>query len=199
MSRSRAPRPTHSRLARPDRSAAAEHDCAPLQSGQPPTAADLAEALLWTAHAFKQWGNTCFAQAEPDLRDLSIPRARLLAAVAGAGTSPVRMGELSSALGVTARNVTTIVDALEDEGLLARKPDPTDRRATLLELTEMGHAHVTHIHDVQNDLAERLFTPLTPRECEAFHSMLVRLARHLGQLAGSGAHGRGAAPADQQA
>ena len=67
------------------------------------------------------------------------------------------LGDLSSALGVTARNITTIVDALEREGLLVRKPDPTDRRAILLELTEKGHAHVEHIHAVQSDLAERAF------------------------------------------
>jgi DNA-binding MarR family transcriptional regulator len=185
MSRSRTLRPIHSRSARPDRSAAADHGCAPLQSKQEPTAAELAEALLWTAHAFKQWGNLCFSQAEPGLRELSIPRARLLAVVSDAGETPVRMGELSSALGVTARNVTTIVDALEDEGLLARKDDPTDRRAILLELTEMGRAHVEHVHALQRELAERLFSPLTPGECHTFHSLLARVARHLGEVSGA--------------
>jgi DNA-binding MarR family transcriptional regulator len=185
MARSRTLRPIHSRSARPDRSAAADHGCAPLQSKQEPTAAELAEALLWTAHAFKQWGNLCFSQAEPGLRELSIPRARLLAVVSDAGETPVRMGELSSALGVTARNVTTIVDALEDEGLLARKDDPTDRRAILLELTEMGRAHVEHVHALQRELAERLFSPLTPGECHTFHSLLARVARHLGEVSGA--------------
>lgn len=118
---------------------------------------DLAEALLSTTHASKQWGNLCFSHAEPELSKLSIPRAARLAAVVDAAPGRMRMGDLSSALGVTARNITTIVDALEREGLLVRKPDPTDRRAILLELTEKGHAHVEHIHAVQSDLAERAF------------------------------------------
>jgi DNA-binding MarR family transcriptional regulator len=160
---------------------------------------DLAEALLGTAHAFKQWGNLCFSQAEPALRELSVPRARLLAAVVDAGPGRVRMGNLSSALGVTARNITTIVDALEHEGLLARKPDPTDRRAILLELTEKGRAHVEHIHAMQRDLAEHLFAPLNPHERQALHALLTRLALHITQLAGAGAHGRGAATANQRA
>jgi DNA-binding MarR family transcriptional regulator len=171
----------------------------PPRGQKSPTAVDLAEALLGTAHAFKQWGNLCFSQAEPGLRELSIPRARLLAAVADAGNDPVRMGDLSAALGVTARNITTIVDALEREGLLARKPDPTDRRAILLELTEQGHAHVEHVHAMQLDLAERLFSALNPHERQAFHALLMRTADHISQLAGAGAHGRGAHPAERQA
>ena len=48
------------------------------------------------------------------------------------------MCHLSEALGVTARNVTTLVDALEDEQLVKRLAHPTDRRATLIELTPKG-------------------------------------------------------------
>jgi DNA-binding MarR family transcriptional regulator len=150
-----------------------------------PTAVDLAEALLGTTHAFKQWGNLCFSHAEPELRQLSIPRAALLAAVVDMGPGRVRMGDVSSALGVTARNITTIVDALEREGLLVRKPDPTDRRAILLELTEKGHAHVEHIHALQNDLAERVLAPLNRHERSALYALLTRLAGHLAQLAGA--------------
>jgi DNA-binding MarR family transcriptional regulator len=141
--------------------------------------------LLGTTHAFKQWGNLCFSHAEPEPSKLSIPRAALLAAVVDAAPERVRMGDLSCALGVTARNITTIVDALEREGLLVRKPDPTDRRAILLELTEKGHAHVEHIQAVQRDLAECVFAPLNRHERSALYALLTRLAGHLAQLAAS--------------
>ena len=150
-----------------------------------PTAVDLAEALLSTTDAFRQWGNLCFSHAEPDLNKLSISRAALVAAVVDVAPERVRMGDLSSALGVTARNITTIVDALEREGLLVRKPDPTDRRAILLELTEKGHAHVEHIRALQRDLAERVFAPLSRHERSALYALLTRLAGHLAQLAGA--------------
>ena len=45
---------------------------------------ELAEALHGAAHMFKQRGNLCFARAEPGLSELSVPRARLLAAVVDA-------------------------------------------------------------------------------------------------------------------
>src|SRR5260370_7867198 len=97
---------------------------------------DLAEALLSTAHAFKQWGNLCFSHAGPGLRELSVPRGRVLGVMAQALPGCVRMGDLSTALGVTPRNVTTIVDGLDREGLLARHPDPDVRPPTLPYLTQ---------------------------------------------------------------
>src|SRR5260370_12905284 len=52
---------------------------------------------------------------------------------------PMTQRELSEVLGVTPRNVTGLVDALESTGFVARAPHPTARRAPLLTLTEQGH------------------------------------------------------------
>lgn len=46
--------------------------------------------------------------------------------------------ELSEILGCTPRNVTGLVDALEDAGFVERGRHPTDRRAILLSLTGRG-------------------------------------------------------------
>jgi DNA-binding MarR family transcriptional regulator len=51
---------------------------------------------------------------------------------------PQIMSGLSDDLGVTPRNVTALVDALEREGLVRRRPHETDRRATVVELTQEG-------------------------------------------------------------
>jgi DNA-binding MarR family transcriptional regulator len=72
--------------------------------------------------------------------------------VEGSGVSPARMRllgvlhcrgpqimcDLGEQLGVTPRNVTTLVDGLEQEGLVRRVPHATDRRATVIELTAQG-------------------------------------------------------------
>ena len=67
-------------------------------------------------------------------------------------------------LGVTARNVTTIVDGLEREGLLARTPDPDDRRAILLQLTPKGREHIAAVHAAQGELAGWFFAALDTTE-----------------------------------
>ncbi|MFG1811734.1 MarR family winged helix-turn-helix transcriptional regulator [Streptomyces sp. NPDC049040] len=78
---------------------------------------------------------------------LSVPRLRLLRALA-TSTEPLRMRDLGEALNVAARTVTSLVDALEREGLVDRVRHPTDRRAYLLALTELGrgvHARAEEI------------------------------------------------------
>jgi DNA-binding MarR family transcriptional regulator len=78
---------------------------------------------------------------------LSVSRLRLLRALA-TSTEPLRMRDLGEALGVAARTVTSLVDALEREGLVERIRHPTDRRAYLLALTDLGrttHARAEEI------------------------------------------------------
>jgi DNA-binding MarR family transcriptional regulator len=82
---------------------------------------------------------------------------RIFSEVGRAGTTPARarllmalqcptgaqMSEVGARLGVTPRNVTKLVDGLEEEGLLKREPHPHDRRVTLLRLTDKGR-QVSH-------------------------------------------------------
>jgi DNA-binding MarR family transcriptional regulator len=51
---------------------------------------------------------------------------------------PRRLGELAEALDVAPRSVTSKVDQAADDGWVRRVPDPDDRRATLVELTDAG-------------------------------------------------------------
>lgn len=67
---------------------------------------------------------------------LTYPRLRVLELLHCKG--PARMGDLAAQTGLTSRNLTTLADALENEGLVRRASHPDDRRATLLELTDSG-------------------------------------------------------------
>lgn len=67
---------------------------------------------------------------------LTYPRLRLLAALHSGG--PAKMTDLAAQLGISPRNMTALVDALEQARLVARRPHPRDRRATLIELTPGG-------------------------------------------------------------
>jgi DNA-binding MarR family transcriptional regulator len=81
---------------------------------------------------------------------LSVPRLRLLRALA-TSVEPLRMRDLGDVLNVAARTVTSLVDALEREGLVARVRHPTDRRAYLLALTDLGRS--THAKAEEIDRA----------------------------------------------
>lgn len=53
-----------------------------------------------------------------------------------------RMSRLAEHLAVSASVVTRAVQALEEDGLVRRRPDPEDARAVLLSITDEGTAHL---------------------------------------------------------
>jgi DNA-binding MarR family transcriptional regulator len=56
------------------------------------------------------------------------------------GTAPRTQRELSQILKCTPRNVTGLVDGLETAGFVERTAHPTDRRATMVRLSERGQS-----------------------------------------------------------
>lgn len=69
-------------------------------------------------------------------QSLSYPRLRVLESLHCNG--PAKMRDLADELEVPARNLTSVADGLESEGLIRRTAHPTDRRVTILELTPTG-------------------------------------------------------------
>jgi DNA-binding MarR family transcriptional regulator len=72
-----------------------------------------------------------------DASGVTPSQLRVLRILAGAG-SPLRVSELARRLDVIPRSATSVVDLLEERGLVERRPDPDDRRATLVALTPPG-------------------------------------------------------------
>ncbi|HEX6255980.1 MAG TPA: MarR family winged helix-turn-helix transcriptional regulator [Euzebyales bacterium] len=70
---------------------------------------------------------------------------------------PMTQRQLSDALRCTPRNVTGLVDALENVGLVVRQPHPTDQRATLVTLTDRGNQTARRWHAGYRNLGRHLF------------------------------------------
>ena len=66
---------------------------------------------------------------------ISLPQYRLLVS---ASQGSQRASELAAAVGVSRPTLTSLVDGLEDAGLVKRVPVATDRRGIRLELTDAG-------------------------------------------------------------
>lgn len=96
---------------------------------------------------------------------------------------PVTQQALSTALGVTARNITGLVDGLVATGFVTREPHPTDRRATLVTFTPQGEARVAAMEASQKAFAETLFAEIPDAELAAFTSTLDHLRTRLRALA----------------
>ncbi len=76
------------------------------------------------------------AQAAPEV-DLSIAQWRALMVV-GSRADGIRVGEIASRIGSAVPTTSRLVRRLERRGLVVAQRDETDRRATLVRLTESG-------------------------------------------------------------
>jgi DNA-binding MarR family transcriptional regulator len=91
------------------------------------------------------------------------------------GDEPPRMTELAERLGIVPRSLTTVVDALEEAGLVRREIDPRNRRAILLRLTDQGAAVRDGLREARRRAAEDLFAPLTAEDRKTLAGLLARL------------------------
>lgn len=96
------------------------------------------------------------------------------------GSLPMRM--MGERLQLHPTSVTNIVDRLQANGLVRRTPHPTDRRATIVEITEAGR---TSLAEATKSVTEIDFglVGLTERQCEALTDLLVKVRRAAGDFA----------------
>src|ERR1700730_3956936 len=93
----------------------------------------LIEAFERLGPVYLRWVRS---HAGPEASGLSVARMRLPGLLRGLGPRP--MGVFAREAGISARTLTALVDRLEREGLARRVPHPSDRRATLVAITEDG-------------------------------------------------------------
>lgn len=114
-------------------------------------AEDLGEQLLRVARGLRRAWMVDLAEHE-----LSPHEARALRVVCDR-EEPPRLRELADALRVAPRSVTDVVDALEAKGLVARQPDPGDRRASIVLATDEGSRVRAAVHEARRrGVADRM-------------------------------------------
>ena len=96
-------------------------------------------------------------------------------------TGPRRITDLAVIAGVTQPAMTVLVRVMEESGLVERRGDASDRRVTLVCLTEAGTAYVRARHGAGVEAFARLIDELTDDEVEALVAALPALA-HLAEL-----------------
>ena len=88
---------------------------------------------------------------------------------------PAIMREIGDKLLVTPRNMTAMIDQLEQSELVARRPHPGDRRATLLELTPAGKRMADSAALPRLIAMGHIFDQFSADEQQKFYGALGRL------------------------
>lgn len=110
------------------------------------------------------------------------------------GLNQVSLSELLEVQPIT---VARLIDKLVAAGLVERRPDPNDRRAQRLFLTEHATPVLDRIWDIAAEIYETVFDGLAPSEIELLADVLGRLRGNVARLMPGGAAPRagGARPA----
>ena len=108
---------------------------------------------------------------------LSMARTKVLRRLCEQG--PTRQSVLAADFAQSPHSITDIVDGLERLGMAERRPDPVDRRAKLVAITDAGRTAL----DAANATWERLLTQIFGSLSQGDRETLLRLLGSLDEAA----------------
>lgn len=147
-----------------------------LESEADPRAVLVAVRLLATGARLGQATEAHFARF-----GLSTGRYRMLADLEDSAgeKSP---SQLAASLGVTRATVTGLIDSLEQEGLVLRRPSAEDGRAVVVVLTARGAQKMRDIAPEHFGRLQAMVSGLSPQERTTFLELLGRITEGIGAL-----------------
>jgi DNA-binding MarR family transcriptional regulator len=141
-----------------------------LHDADPDRDETLSEAFWAVARRLRQLNREALAPW-----DVTPSQFRAIGVLSRHGT--MRQGELAEHLRIAPRSTTEVVDDLQERGLVDRAPDPKDRRATLVGLTEKGTELVDAIRTARRAGSEGFFAGLDDQDRADLTRILMRLRR----------------------
>ncbi|MBV9793390.1 MAG: winged helix-turn-helix transcriptional regulator [Actinobacteria bacterium] len=114
--------------------------------------------------------------ADHALRDLPGGPRGYQVLTAAAGTPPRNQGAIAEDLGIDRTVLTYLIDDLERLDLVARHPDPADRRSRLVVATDRGRDLWRQLRDQLRRVEAHVLSPLPAADAATFQALLSRLA-----------------------
>ena len=110
---------------------------------------------------------------ENDLSDLEGARGRIIFALWGKDGVPIKT--LCEKTSLDKSTLTGIIDRLERDGYIVRKPSESDKRSTLISLTGKEQEFAQKVQKVSNQMNRIFYKGFTNEEILQFDSMLERI------------------------
>ena len=101
----------------------------------------------------------------------------LMAIARGHARGGIGIRSIADHLGVAASHVTVEVGKLIAKGLIAKRPNPQDRRRVLITLTPAGKAALDRLAPLRQRINDILFDGFSREEFGQLHGFLHRFAR----------------------
>jgi DNA-binding MarR family transcriptional regulator len=107
--------------------------------------------------------------------------ALLLKVVAQCDGPHCRMHDIARVLGIEAPSVTRTVQELEQAGLIKRRPDPEDKRASHVSLTKKGGQQLAKLQKARRERLSQALKQWSISERRQLAELLQRLAKDISE------------------
>jgi DNA-binding MarR family transcriptional regulator len=153
---------------------------------------EISQGMFKLYHQVSRLVNECMMD-----EGVSLARSKFLLLLECQG--PQRSTDIACALGFAPRTVTEAIDGLERDKLVKREPDPKDRRAKIVSITETGRTVISAAQQPQHKTIEAIFNALTDDQKQHLKEIIGCLSEKTEELqrdrdktegAGEAAHAR---------
>ena len=133
--------------------------------------------LPWTLITELYWLSYKLLERRLFPTGVSVSQARVLGLLYFS-KKPVKPSVLATLLFQERQNITGILHRIETKGWVRRLPDPEDRRAVGLELTDRGRDLAKRVVAISEEFYREVFGPLTAQERNSVERVLRKLRAH---------------------
>ncbi len=105
--------------------------------------------------------------------DLTMKQLKVLLVLTALG--PSRPSVIAASIGASAANATGVLDRLVGQGYVERQPDPADRRALLVRLTDLGGHTVSELRVADQDRLRGPLSAMSDDDLSALHRGVTAL------------------------
>jgi DNA-binding MarR family transcriptional regulator len=110
---------------------------------------------------------------------LSHAALNALAVIEGAG-GPVPAGQISTQMHISTATMTSVLDTLERNSYVVRRPDPADRRRVLVDVTPAAQALLDQVLPAVQQLVTATLSPLGDQTLQTLLQTLAAASEALG-------------------
>ncbi|MDD3409542.1 MAG: MarR family winged helix-turn-helix transcriptional regulator [Eubacteriales bacterium] len=133
-------------------------------------------AVMMLSHQLRRYVDE---HRSPGLR-LTHMQGRILGMLDHSGDKDVFQRDLERTFQVRRSTATAILQVMERDGLITRRPVPYDARLKKLVLTDKARRHCAQCHEELEQMEAQLSSGLSEEELERFFSTVDKLMNNLG-------------------
>jgi DNA-binding MarR family transcriptional regulator len=118
--------------------------------------------------------NIHLMEFNPERVDITLPQMELMFFIMRAGSDGYRIQDIAEGMRVSSPTVSVAVKKLEDQGWLDRHPDPEDKRASIITLSEKSIETLKIVKEHQRHAMEAFLEGITLEEQQQLIELLDR-------------------------